>query len=146
MAAAGWKSTDTFNGSLHVVDRFRTLGQKASPEATEHRLPDLGDEAAVLIKGEAHGLWSTGPEPWQAMVRVRAGNALFVTTYAEESATRAHTTKAAEAPMRNLCSAVGSAEAHPLALGLQRQQRRTPAGLDRMFYRNATSWNAGVFQ
>ncbi|WP_165484787.1 hypothetical protein, partial [Streptomyces kasugaensis] len=85
-----------------AVDQFRTLGQKASPEATEHRLPDLGDEAAVLIKKDAHGLWSKGPEPWQAMVRVRVGNALFVTTYAEQSATRAHTTKAAETLMRDL--------------------------------------------
>ncbi|MFH8553474.1 NACHT domain-containing protein [Streptomyces celluloflavus] len=102
VAAAGWKSTDTFNGALYAVDQFRTLGQKASPEATEHRLPDLGDEAAVLIKKDAHGLWSKGPEPWQAMVRVRVGNALFVTTYAEQSATRAHTTKAAETLMRDL--------------------------------------------
>ncbi|MEV0785551.1 NACHT domain-containing protein [Streptomyces sp. NPDC050423] len=102
VAATGWTSTDTFNGALYAGEQFRALGQKPSPGATEHRLPDLGDEAAVLIKKDAHGLWPKGPAPWQTMVRVRVGNALFVTTYAEQSATRAHTTKAAETLMRDL--------------------------------------------
>ncbi|MEU9987070.1 NACHT domain-containing protein [Streptomyces sp. NPDC048045] len=105
-AAVGWKSTKQFNGVRYATEQFRTIGKQRLAKG-EQRLAGLGDEAAELVKKDWFGMSAMGAEPWQAMVRVRVGNALFVVTYAEEFAGRERTREIAEILMRDFLRRAG---------------------------------------
>ncbi len=106
IASVGWKSNKELNGVRYATEQFRTIGKQPLAKG-ERRLAGLGDEAAELVKKDRFGMSAMETEPWQTMVRVRVGNALFLVTYAEEFAGRERTREIAEILMRDFLRRAG---------------------------------------